>query len=173
MEGLGTAHAGPILFQFPPLDLRAVDGRAGFLARLHAFLRRLPSGPLYAVEVRNTALAHPELDAALDDAGGVPCFNVHPRVPPIAAQAARRPGTGPPVVVIRWVLHAGFGYEQAKRRYAPFDRLVDEDPASRTGIASLARRALADARPVYVIANNKAEGSAPLSLVSLAREICA
>ena len=69
------------------------------------------------------------------------------------------------------MLHAGFRYEVAKERYAPFDRIVDEDLASRERIAVAVLDALIAERGVFVIANNKAEGSAPLSIVRLAERI--
>ena len=68
-------------------------------------------------------------------------------------------------------LRSGLTYEDAKARYCPFDRLVDEDPATRAALTDLRRRALADAQPAFVIANNKAEGSARLTIVKLAETI--
>jgi hypothetical protein len=56
-------------------------------------------------------------------------------------------------------------------RYQPFGRLVDEDPGVRGTVADLVRDAARAGRPAFVIANNKAEGSAPLTLVALARAI--
>jgi hypothetical protein len=50
---------------------------------------------------------------------------------------------------------------------------VDEDPASRRAIAGLCRSSTARQRPAYVIINNKAEGSAPLSAIALAQELAA
>ena len=78
-------------------------------------------------------------------------------------------GHGP--LVVRWNLHAGYAYEQAKARYAPFDHLLEEDPATRESIARLAAATLAAGYPAFVIANNKAEGSAPLTLIKLAQAI--
>ena len=171
VEGLGADKTGPLLFQFPPLELRPLGGVSGFAGRLHAFLSRLPVGPLYAVEVRNRELATREFYAALAESGAVPCFNLHPRMPRLGRQLAGHGAVLPPAVVVRWMLHAGFGYEAARSRYAPFDRLVDPDPDSREEVAGLVQEALRQARPVFVIANNKAEGSAPLSLEALARRI--
>ena len=76
-------------------------------------------------------------------------------------------------LVIRWLLAPGRSYEAAKAAYAPFDRLVDPDPVARRNIVELARRALAAERDVTIIVNNKAEGSAPKSIVELAREFAA
>ena len=71
------------------------------------------------------------------------------------------------------MLHSGLSYEQAKENYQPFDKLVDPDPASRRDIATLATKALEFDVPMTVVVNNKAEGSAPLSILALAKEIVA
>lgn len=159
------------MFQFPPLDLRSLGGVAAFTGRLHGFLSRLPVGPLYAVELRNRELADREVYAAVRDAAAVPCFNLHPRMPPLGRQLQNQGADLPQTVVVRWMLHAGFQYEAARSRYAPFDRLVDPDPDSRDAVAALALDAARRGRPVFVIANNKAEGSAPLTLEALAQRI--
>jgi hypothetical protein len=70
---------------------------------------------------------------------------------------------------VRWSLHGGFKYEQAKAKYEPFDQLVDEDPATRSALAELAARYALAGQPVIITINNKAEGSAPLSCIALAR----
>ena len=170
VEGLGE-KAGPLVFQFPPLDVASLGGVEGFIERLHRFLGALPRGPLYAVELRNRELACREAYAAFEDAGAVPCFNVHPRTPPLAEQLARHGRPLPRAVVVRWMLHRSFHYEAARTRYAPFDRLVDPDPGSRAAVAELTLEAVRQGRPVFVIANNKAEGSAPLTLEALARHL--
>jgi hypothetical protein len=70
------------------------------------------------------------------------------------------------------MLHSGLRYEAARDRYAPFDRLVDEDPESRDRIATTVLDVILAERPAFVIANNKAEGSSPLTLIRLAERIC-
>ncbi len=74
---------------------------------------------------------------------------------------------------MRWNLHRGFLYQAAKQRYEPFDRLVDEDLESRKMLGPDGRRCLQSQARVWITANNKAEGSAPLSLLKLAVEIVA
>ena len=71
---------------------------------------------------------------------------------------------------MRWLLERGQAYEEARSRYAPFDRLVDPDPDTRGEIAALLGQALRARHEALVIINNKAEGSAPLSVEALARE---
>lgn len=167
LRGL-RAKAGALLFQFPPLPRPWSREPRRFAEALLRFLRALPSGPLFAVELRDAGLLTPDYAAALADAGAVHCVGVHPRMPAPAVQRALAPD-GP--LLARWNLHAGFRYEEAKARYAPFDRLVDEDPATRAELARLARDALAAGRTAYIVANNKAEGSAPLSVFRLAAAV--
>ena len=171
-EGLGD-KAGVLLFQFPPLGRARLREPARFVARLRAFLEALPAGPLYAVELRDAALLTRGLMAALNETGARYCVAVHPRMPAVAAQAAAMAGFGPGPLVVRWNLNAQQAYEAAKARYTPFDRLVDEDPSTRESIARLVAAPLAAGHAAYVIANNKAEGSAPLTIAKLAAAIAA
>ena len=76
-------------------------------------------------------------------------------------------------LVVRWSLHSGFKYETAKAKYFPFNRLVDEDPDCRESLARECVRTLDAGFPVYVVINNKAEGSAPLSVEKLAQRVVA
>jgi uncharacterized protein YecE (DUF72 family) len=168
--GLG-ASAGPLVFQFPPQGRAVTRDPGAFADRLFRFLRALPRGPLYAVELRDRELLAPAVMHALGASGSRLCLGVHARMPPVGVQAAAATSLGPGPLVVRWNLHAGFEYEEARSRYAPFDRLVDEDPATRHAIASLAREAAARGDASWIIANNKAEGSAPLTLERLAAAI--
>lgn len=168
VEGLGH-KAGPLLFQFPPQDVQAVSGPQRFAERLHAFLAALPRGPLYAVELRNAELLVPAYVAALADLGASHCYNVHPRMPTLQAQ--QQIVLSAPALVVRWMLHPRLGYDEAKGRYQPFDRLIDADPGNRAAIARLCLDAVSGGRPAYMIANNKAEGSAPLTVFRLAERM--
>jgi hypothetical protein len=95
-------------------------------------------------------------------------FAAHPRMPNVDEQAIFDAGEGP--MVIRWLLRRDRAYEEARATYAPFDRLVEPDAESRRRILSLLRGAVGQGREALVIVNNKAEGSAPLSVQQLARE---
>lgn len=167
VDGLGM-DAGALLVQFAPQSLGPA---AAFAERLYAFLSALPQGPVYAVELRNRELVTADYGDALAAAGACHCHNVHPRMPDIRAQARLAGSHRGPMTVIRWLLGAGLTYEEAGRRYAPFNRLAAPDPAARAAVAELARAAQAAGRPFLCTINNNAEGSAPLSAVELAREI--
>jgi uncharacterized protein YecE (DUF72 family) len=165
VEGL-EASAGPLLFQLAQQPLETLGGSPRrFAEKLYRFLRDLPKGPIYAVEVRNPQLLTPDYRAALRAAGAVHCINVVPQMPAPSLQplAEKDP------LVIRWMLAAHHTYETALAAYRPFDRMVDPDVVTRLQLARLVGSALKREVPVWLIANNKAEGSAPLTLVELAR----
>jgi uncharacterized protein YecE (DUF72 family) len=180
LEGLGT-RCGPIVFQFPPLDLKSLGGAGAFIKKLGGFIERLSSHPsstgaCLCVEVRNRELLSEEhagsYAAALGASGHV--VAVHPTMPSPLAQASVFERAGRDVcaastpLVVRWMLRANHQYDEAKELYSPFNRLVEEDVPSRLEIASLVAKALKSGRDAFVIINNKAEGSAPMSVEELA-----
>jgi uncharacterized protein YecE (DUF72 family) len=176
VEGLGD-RLGVLLFQCPPLP-RQPRVIAEFPRRLARFLRALPRGVPYAVEVRTAALLHDDATRAayidaLADGGATHGFTVHPSMPTISEQLERLPasvwGQGP--VAVRWMLQRDQEYESARDAWAPFHDLAAPDPVTRVEVVELVRTLLGAARPVIVIANNKAEGSAPRTLLALARAL--
>ena len=188
IEGLG-AHAGPLLFQLSPLpgDMKSADGSISTIEQIGALLNALPTSvggiaPLYAVELRDAEMLTPRLVRTLRECGARLCIALHPRMPVAARQSAALRAMdaidaegddwrlkGP--LVVRWNLAAGLRYEEARTRYAPFDRLVDPDIPTRGTLAHLIHVAIKSDQPSYIIANNKAEGSAPLTLTELAKAV--
>lgn len=169
VEGLG-AKLGAILFQFPPQD---AGSPAAFTEQLAGFLQRLPRGVTYAVELRNAELLTPAYARALEDAGAVHAHNVWGNMPSVLQQARLIPPAARRPLIVRWLMRRGDDYEGARSRFLPFTRLVEPDLPNRRDIATLIAKALAHDVPAFVVVNNKAEGSAPASVVELAREIVA
>lgn len=170
VEGLG-AKAGPLVFQFPPQDPQSFGGPGRLVERLHAFLSALPRGPLYAVEVRNEELLTDGLAQALADVGASPVLAAWSHMPATERQAERTQAAKARALVVRWMLPPNLGYEEARARYAPFHRLVEPDVPTRQSLARLCGAAVRRRQPAFVIINNKAEGSAPLSALELAAAI--
>ena len=75
------------------------------------------------------------------------------------------------MLVVRWLLAPHHDYAAARAAYHPFNALVDPDPRARDAIARMIARAVMRGQPAIVIANNKAEGSSPLSVEALARAV--
>jgi uncharacterized protein YecE (DUF72 family) len=169
-EGL-QQRAGPILFQFSPMHPHRVGGPVAFAHRLREFLLALPTGPLYAVELRTPDLFTSHYFDALAAAGAAHGYTVHGSMLPLATQLDLLPVTRNPALVLRWMLHARHGYNEARAAYAPFNAIVDPDEASRLAIIAAAMATLDENRDAYVIVNNKAEGSSPLSVFQIAADI--
>jgi uncharacterized protein YecE (DUF72 family) len=178
LEGLGV-KAGPLVFQVSPLPRSLVEDAPLLIERLATFFAALPTEldrqrPLYALELRNAELLTPRLMRMLRQAGVRYCIGLHDRMPEVERQETALhalDGDVPGNLVVRWNLHRGFLYRAALQRYEPFDRLVDEDTETRRILARMATAAFKAGRKIWITANNKAEGSAPLSLLKLAEEI--
>ncbi|MES1928074.1 hypothetical protein SADO_02425 [Salinisphaera dokdonensis CL-ES53] len=180
-EGLGD-KVGALVFQISPLPRPRLGQIDTLIERLHALLRvvsearsRSPDAVI-AVEVRNPEWLTPAFVDALKDAGATYCLGLHPKMPPIDAQLPilRRLWPGP--FVCRWNLnikHGAFGYERARDRYSPFDKLIDPDPDTRATLARVIAGTVGAGQPAFVTVNNKAEGSSPLSVRALAEAVSA
>jgi uncharacterized protein YecE (DUF72 family) len=169
--GLGS-KLGPMVFQFPPQGRQHTHNPDAWINNLYRFLRRLPPGFLYAVEIRDTELLTHRFFMCLKTAGVKFCIASHAKMPNPSVQiAAMNAVMEPGALVARWSLHSGFKYADAKARYFPFNQLVDPDLDSRASLATAALAAVEAGYPAFVIVNNKAEGSAPLSIEALAAHI--
>ena len=181
LEGLGP-KVGALVFQLSPLPPALLQPQylSDVLARLRRMLLALPAlqavapDGVLAVEVRNPELLTPALAEVLREAGATYCLGLHPRLPPIAEQLPLLRALWPGPLVCRWNLnrlHGAQGYEEARALYRPFNALVDPDPDLRATLARVVAGTTGAGFPAYVTVNNKAEGSAPLSVRALAEEV--
>jgi uncharacterized protein YecE (DUF72 family) len=170
VEGL-EEKAAILVFQFSPQSPAALGGIAGFAENLYQFLDALPPGLRYAVELRNPEMLTPSYLQALTDSGACHCFNVHPTMPPIESQWQSTREADFPALLVRWMLQRHLSYGNARDSFAPFNQLVEEDERSRSVITEMCLDSASKKRPAIVVVNNKAEGSAPLSVFRLAEEL--
>lgn len=170
LKGLGD-RLGVLLFQFPPHAPRDLgETPRAFAVRLYRFLKALPSDHRYAVEIRNEWCLGRDYAGAVRESGASHCFTIHSGMPPLAAQR-EVVGPGGPQRVVRWMLHPGMSYADAKAKFAPFNTLASEDVTSRNAVATLIEEAQSLGKESTVIINNKAEGCSPASIESLARRL--
>ncbi len=167
-------HAGPFVFEFQAIA-RGPDGLGpqAFADALDTFFNRLPREGQYAVEVRNAEFLTPPYFAVLREHGVSHVFNSWTRMPPIGLQLDLPGVITSDFVVSRALLRPGRSYSEAVRAFAPYDRIQDPNPALRTDLATLAKTALSLRIPAYLIVNNRAEGSAPLTIMEVARMVAA
>jgi uncharacterized protein YecE (DUF72 family) len=173
-EGLG-ARLGALVVQLSPLPARWLGAPGALLERLDTMLAAmatvLPPGALLAVEGRDPALLTPALAAVLRRHGARACLGLHDRLPAIDGLLPLQRALWPGDLVCRWNLQRGQRYAQARDAWAPFDRLRAPDEATRGTLAAVARATLDAGHRAFITINNKAEGSAPASVLALAREL--
>jgi len=160
---------GPILLEFPPLPRALSLPVSEFLEGLDRFLDQLPRDFRYAVELRESSWLTPSYAAILKRHGASHVFNYWSAMPMPAEQAVVVAPEQQATTVIRLLLPPGTRYEQQREAFRPFDRLRAPDPVMREQVAALSRRALAAGGDVFVLVNNKAEGSSPLTVTEIAR----
>lgn len=166
-----AAHTGPIILEFPPFGRGRGLEPAAFLDRLQAFAEDLPPSFEYAVELRDRTLLTPRYGALLREHRIAHTYNYWSAMPMPADQAVIAPPEDSPFSVIRLLLKPGTWYEDQRDAFRPFDQLRAPDPVMRRQVVALASRGLRRQKRVYILVNNKAEGSSPLTIVALARAL--
>ena len=176
-QSLGT-KCGPVLLEFAPFprewtaDATALQQTVG---RLEAFLGELkarsPDGTVLGAELRTPALLTPRFVSALNRVGVRPVMGLH-HLMPVAVRQSRalrhaedprdeNPDwrfSGP--LIVRWSRSAPLAHVLR----LPGNTLPASDPTTRAVISSLAVRALKSKMPAWILAGNRAEGSAPGTL---------
>jgi uncharacterized protein YecE (DUF72 family) len=168
-----SLHAGPFILQFSPTwNSHTADARA-FVEALDRFLEALPRDFSYAVELRDRWVLTEMYRAVLARHGVAHIYNYWSAMPMPGVQARIVPPEDQPFVVMRLLLRPGTRYEGQRQVFAPFDTLIEPDAAMRQDVIDVIRRSVNAGRGVYLLVNNKAEGSAPLSIEALAERLVA
>lgn len=162
-------HAGPFVFEFQTIARRDRVSADEFANRLDQFLGRLPPEGRYAVEVRNEEFLAPAYFEVLRLHDVAHVLSSWTRMPPIGAQLDLPGSVTAPFLVARALLRPGRTYAEAVERFAPYDRIREPNPGLRRDLVRLARTAAALRIPAYLLVNNRAEGSAPLTITAVAR----
>jgi len=161
-------HCGPFLLEISPVPReRALDPSA-FVERLDRCLDGLPRDFAYAVELRDPRLFTAGYRRVLARRAAAHVYNYWSAMPTPGQQAAEHPVAQNPFTLVRLLLRPGTRYEAQRSRFQPFDRLVEPDPVMRAEVTDILLGAIAQQRQAYVLVNNKAEGSAPLTVHDLA-----
>jgi len=167
-------HLGPIVLQLAPIAPRDLPHPEAFAADLDRFLGALPTALEYAVELRNPELLTSAYLAVLGRHRAAHVLSLWERMPRVGRQLAIPGVLAAPFVVCRLSIPPGQRYEEQREAFAPFDRIVAPDEGTRADVAALAR-ACADQgkKPLYIVVNNKVEGSSPLTVRALVARMVA
>jgi uncharacterized protein YecE (DUF72 family) len=164
-------HTGPFVFEFQAMTRGAKLAPLEFADTLDRFFGALPREAPYAVEVRNPEFLTPAYFAVLREHGVGHCFNSWTRMPPIGEQLDLPGVIGAPFIVARALLRPGRYYAEAVDAFAPYDRIQDRNSELRADLVRLIEAAVNARIPAYILVNNRAEGSAPLTIAAVARLI--
>jgi uncharacterized protein YecE (DUF72 family) len=162
-------HAGPFVFEFQTIGRRSGITAESFAARLDEFFGALPREGRYAVEIRNEEFLTPMYFAVLREHGVAHVFNSWTRMPPIGDQLDLPGAVSGPFIVARALLQPGRTYDEAVDAFAPYDRIQDPSPPLRRDLVRLIETAVRTRIPAYLLVNNRAEGSAPLTVADVLR----
>lgn len=168
-----SGHAGPFVLEIPPVPPGDRLEPERFADALHAFLGRLPRRCQIGVELRDRRLLGERYAQVLAATGALHVYNYWSAMPLPELQAQIVPPTQGTALMIRLLLRPGTKYESQREAFRPFNRLVDVDEGMRRDVVGLLHDAVQRAQPAYVLVNNKAEGSAPLTIRALAEQLVA
>jgi uncharacterized protein YecE (DUF72 family) len=162
-------HAGPFVFEFQAIGPRSGVDPERFAARLDDFFSALPRDAQYAVEIRNEEFLTPMYFAVLREHGVAHVFSSWTRMPALGEQLDLPGSLTGSFLVARALLRPGRTYDEAVDAFAPYDRIREPNPALRHDLARLVETAVRTRIPAYLLVNNRAEGSAPLTIAEVAK----
>jgi uncharacterized protein YecE (DUF72 family) len=156
-----------LIFEFGTFARRNFENVAAFLERLDPFLASLPAQFRYAVEIRNPEFLEPVYFDRLRARKVAHVYNAWSRMPELRYQL-RVPGSETaPFLVCRALLRFGRPYEEAVKRFSPYREIQDPNPEARESMRVLIGRAREDRKMLFLFVNNRLEGNAPLTILSV------
>jgi uncharacterized protein YecE (DUF72 family) len=167
------ANMGVLMFEFSQFHSADFARGREFVAALDGFLAKLPRGWRYGVEIRNRNFLQPDCFAVLTRHAVAHVFNSWQDMPPVSEQAAL-PGsrTNPEFFAARLLLRPGRKYEEAVKRFSPYEYIQDPYPEGRTAVANLIKESASSGNETqsFIYLNNRFEGNALESIAAILDE---
>ncbi len=152
-----------VIFEFGSMRAELSE----FLDRLDPFLAALPPDFRYAVEIRNPEFLANDYFACLRGHHAAHVYNAWSRMPELRVQTAIADSATADFQVCRALLRRGRMYEEAVAAFSPYAEIKDPNPEARDSMRILIGRAKEDKRMLFLFVNNRLEGNAPLTILSL------
>ena len=158
---------GVIIFEFSTFYPASGVTYDNFMTMIDDFLSRLPTGYEFAIELRNREYLTADYLTMLHSHGVAHVLNNWTRMPPIIEQIQLAGVLTGKFSVARALLRPGRTYEEAVELFQPYDRVQEESPELRTGLAEAAIKCIAEGKKLYAYVNNRAEGNSPKTIEAI------
>jgi uncharacterized protein YecE (DUF72 family) len=156
-----------LIFEFGSFARRTFPDCGAFLERLAPFLAALPAEFRYAVEIRNPEFLGNDYFACLSAHQVAHVYNAWSRMPELRYQLRIPVSATANYLVCRALLRYGRRYEDAVAQFAPYREIRDPNKEARESMRVLIGRACEDRKMLFLFVNNRLEGNAPLTILSL------
>jgi len=161
------AQTALLIFEFGSFSRSTFANLGEFLDRLDPFLGALPPEFRYAVEIRNPDYLDKDYFACLRGRSVAHVYNAWSRMPELRHQMSIPDSVTADFLVCRALLRRGRLYEEAVGLFEPYREIQDPNPEARESMRILIGRAKEDKRMLFLFVNNRLEGNAPLTILSV------
>jgi uncharacterized protein YecE (DUF72 family) len=156
-----------LIFEFGAFGRRSFGDLSEFLDRLDPFLAKLPPEFRYAIEIRNPEFLARDYFACLRTHRVAHVYNAWSRMPELRHQMAIPDSATADFLVCRALLRRGRPYEDAVAKFSPYSEIKDPNPEARESMRALIGQARENKQFLFLFVNNRLEGNAPLTILSL------
>jgi uncharacterized protein YecE (DUF72 family) len=156
-----------LIFEFGTFSRRSFENAAQFVERLDPFLASLPPEFRYAVEIRNPEFLVHDYFECLRGRRVAHVYNAWSKMPELKSQIAIPETATADFQVCRALLRRGRVYEEAVQKFAPYREIQDPNPEARESMRVLIGRARESKEFFFLFVNNRLEGNAPTTILSL------
>jgi uncharacterized protein YecE (DUF72 family) len=156
-----------LIFEFGAFGRGSFSGLGDFLDRLDPFLASLPPEFRYAVEIRNPGFLEKDYFVCLRNHRVAHVYNAWSKMPELRRQIAIPDSVTADFLVCRALLRHGRVYEDAVAAFAPYREVQDPNPEARDSMRVLIGRARENKEFLFLYVNNRLEGNAPTTILSL------
>ena len=164
-------RVGPLIFEFGTFNKSTFPTRADFIARLEPFLKALPQGFRYAIEIRNQDYLRADYLEVLASHNVAHVFNAWTRMPSLEEQSQVDEAFTADFTVVRALLRCGRAYDKAVESFEPYNEIKETCEHARTGMSRIVERALKTRTSAFVFVNNRLEGNAPSTIEAVVQQV--
>lgn len=163
---------GVIIFEFSKFHPRDFERGRDFLEVLEPFLKALPDGFQYGIEIRNrTFLCQPYFEL-LRKCNVAHVFNHWDKMPGVDQQLEMPGSLTTDFAAARFLLRPGRSYEQAVSSFSPYNRTQEVNEEARQAAAKLIEMRMEAAHKVkprrtFLYVNNRLEGNSLNTIVAV------